>query len=666
MSTEEPKKKRSDAGTPRTAKRLSCQRCRVRKVKCSYDTPCTNCVKDNIECVQPIDLRSKRPKATQVIKLENKVNLLVKFINNFKDCPNIDAKNELISNTNLDELLNYDGISTSQPANNIIHDQHDEEGSGGISAVYGPTSVYGDAIMSNTLKSMTKTGKDNSIDTINKLRNDPDVIKCVQLFFRWQYPDHNMFIFRESFLVDFFTPKHNSLYCSKTLILSICALGARMSDDKAIYNKSKEYYQESKALLLSSMNHPSITSLQSFMLLSFYDTCNGHNSSGWMLSGCAIRMGFDLGFQLNPELWFVKSKNDVGEEDVAIRSRVYWGCYMADHFISLILGRPSILKMSDASIPETGDLPDLEWIDDFTYAGYLKQKGLDQDKPTSYISDPLNQIINLINISDNMLNDIFTKSDDANNEDLNLNSRWEKLFQYNKEITQWKRNLPKDLNWTRESLKASGENPTYSGIRYYYYILLLCLNRPFVGIENEENTNDELSPLSICLDAIDDLYESINRFQTQHGYRVCSIFIVYSSILSISILLLTNSRIQLVSEQKDRLHFFMSVLHGCSKTWKLAERSYNLIKEKIKHSPMKLENTAPATTSPSNNTLDKQSTAEVPTPLSSVGSITDQQQPFLFDDSIDFLGGPPVLMTADLFNEDWEALFPDYVFNSKN
>ena len=39
---------------------------------------------------------------------------------------------------------------------------------------------------------------------------------------------------------------------------------------------------------------------------------------------------------------------------------------------------------------------------------------------------------------------------------------------------------------------------------------------------------------------------------------------------------------------------------------------------------------------------------------------------FLTDDNVDFLGGPPVLMTADLFNEDWEALFPDYIFNSKN
>ena len=32
------------------------------------------------------------------------------------------------------------------------------------------------------------------------------------------------------------------------------------------------------------------------------------------------------------------------------------------------------------------------------------------------------------------------------------------------------------------------------------------------------------------------------------------------------------------------------------------------------------------------------------------------------EEDLDFLGGPPVLMTLDLFNEDWEQLFPDYGF----
>ena len=111
-----------------------------------------------------------------------------------------------------------------------------------------------------------------------------------------------------------------------------------------------------------------------------------------------------------------------------------------------------------------------------------------------------------------------------------MKSRWEKLSQYNSQIMAWKKTYLKiydgiELNWVKQG------KSTYSGIRYYYYILLLCLNRPFVGIDQDNHNNhdtnnndnndnndsddsdDNLSPLSICLNAIDDLYESINRFK---------------------------------------------------------------------------------------------------------------------------------------------------------
>ncbi|CAI5758548.1 unnamed protein product [Candida verbasci] len=629
----------STIGSNKAKKQLSCQRCRTRKVKCNYEIPCSQCVKAGKECIQVAnDLRKIRPSATYVSELEGKYDHLYKILIELKQRESIEAKANFLNS------IDFDSIQA--PKHDTVIEHHDdiEENS----AFYGPTSVYDDHIITNNSNSVKK---DKEVNEINILNKDKDVLNCLQLFFTWQYPDHNMFIFREAFLIDFFDPKPTMLYCSKVLILSICALGARMSDDEKVYKKSKQYYNESKKILLSTFSQPSITSLQSYMLLAFFDICNGLNSSGWMLSGNAMRMGFDLGFQLNPEVWFVESKGNLSKLDVDIRSRIYWGCYMADHFISLLLGRPSLLKISDASIPETNDLPDLEWIDDFTYEGHLKNKGLEKPKSNiSYISDPLKKIINLINISDNMLNDIFTKSETIDDDDLNLESRLEKLSEYNTQIMHWKDTLPHDLQWDRKKLSATGDNPTYSGIRYYYYILILCLNRPFVGIDHEKN---KYSPLLICQNAIDDLYQSINKFQSEHGYKTVSIFIVYSSILSISIILLTNKSIKLESEEKERLQFFMGVLQGCSKTWKLAEKSYNLIKDKLRH-----RNDAGELLEPSVKIETPKSTD-----LNSVDSINAE---ILFDENLDFLGGPPVLMTSDLFNEDWEALFPDYIFHSKN
>ncbi|CAK9439132.1 uncharacterized protein LODBEIA_P33560 [Lodderomyces beijingensis] len=741
---------------PRLPKKLSCQRCRLRKMRCDFNSPCSNCTAMKLECVETTqDLRKKRPPATYVKTLESQVSNIKSFIESLQRLKNTEEQLGLLKNTDLSGILDGSSLDPllsqqqeqQQQQQQQQHDHHEQNDDvDETKAIYGPTSVYNSTIITsngNISNKNPSSKRELEVKSIKDLNKDPEILQCIHLFFTWQYPDHNMFIFREAFLFDFFNPTLTSMYCSKVLVLSICALGSRMSLDEKIYKKSKDFYKDAKSLLLNSISQPSITSLQSFMLLAFFDICNGSNSSGWMLSGNAMRMGFDIGFQLNPEVWFVKSKESLNKLDVEIRSRIYWGCYMADHFISLVLGRPSILKLSDASIPETSDLPDLEWIDDFTYNGYIKNKGSSSKrrkppaeisrttytaKVESYISDPLNQIINLINISDNMLNDIFTKSDlehekaNNTNDDLNLGSRLGKVFDYNWQIMRWKENLPGDLQWNRRALIETGENPAYSGIRYYYYILILCLNRPFIGLESETfPTNNHLSPKSICLSAIDDLYESVNKFETEHGYKRASIFIVYASILSISIILLTNSTISQSNEYSERLQFFMGVLRGCSRTWKLAEKSHNLIKEKLKRSydsedlkiirsqgeemlrntirnaPSSIASTTATTndlTTNANNAIttkkngndngDKKnanaarpstsigsvssidnSSAVKPSPISSESySITNPD--FLLDDNIDFLGGPPVLMTSDLFNEDWESLFPDYIFHSKN
>lgn len=659
------------------SKVLSCQGCRVRKVKCNLQYPCLACVKIGAECVRiTSDMRKKRPPANYVLSLEKKVAQFSRFFDTFRALRSTEAKAEYVEN----HAWEVDHEVPEEP-----HLEHENER---IRPVYGPTSVYDNEPTQRDPSQIHRREETG----VRQLNTDPDVLHCLKLFFKWQYPDHNMFIFRELFLTDFFDPKPTSMYCLRVLVLSICAMGARMSDSELIYQKLAQYYREARSLLFSRFDRPSITSLQSFLVLAFYDICNGNNSAGWMLSGNAMRMGFDLGFQLNPEVWFLKPQENLSPLDTAIRSRIYWGSYLADHFISLVLGRPSVLKVSDASIPETGDLPDLAWIDDYMYLTPEEEK---KKLRNTNISNPLKNVVNLINISDNMLNDIFTKTEDDsvdanhNIEDLNLVSRLEKLYQYNAEITDWKKTLPEDLNWDKASLALTADNPSFSSVKYYYYILLLCLNRPFVGLRQHQKQPDSpLAPSLVCNDVIEDLYVAIKRFEEVHGLRRVSIFIVYCSILSISILFLTHNSRQLVDDKREKLHFFMAVLDGCSKTWKLAEKSYKLIKIKLQYRheseiDMKTEAVSEEVKSASQTPAPQAENNYVTEPALEPSqhhilalaphhmdaqnqAIANQNTDLLFVENLEFFGGPPVLMTSDLFNEDWESLFPDYVFNPKN
>lgn len=673
---------------------LSCQRCRLRKVKCSFAHPCSSCVKLGVECIRiPEDMRKKRPTATYVLTLEKRLEQLSNFFHNMDKAQSAEdrerywARNHMEMDQIISESM-YGEYDTAAPDeyDQKQHEAAHEEAK--LRPVYGPTSVYSNDTV-HTPQTLSHK-KEQQMVTINRLNKDKDILHCLRLFFTWQYPDHNMYVFREAFLGEFLHPKPNDIYCSPVLVLSICALGARMSDIDTIYKRSTAFYNEARSLLLSSLEHPSITSVQSFLLLAFYDICNGNNSTGWMLSGNAMRMGFDLGFQRNPEEWFLKNNGVLKELDVAIRSRIYWGCFMADHFISLVLGRPSILKLSDASIPETQDLPELEWIDQYKYV---------PDNVTN-ISDPLKNIINLLDISDNMLNDVFTKFDheshslDSSTEDLNLMSRLSKLFEYNAKIMHWKQNLPPDLNWDQESLKNTSDNPTISVVRYFYYILMLCLNRPFLGIARnlKDSQNNNLSPMVICTNTIEDLYIAIQRFEHVHGLRRASIFIVYCSILSISVILLTTTSELLGEEKKIRLRYFLHVLAGCSKTWALADKSYKLIEGKLQlqfvndpefqpkkpaakrkkpAKPVKTEEIdsvalRPSLSKSSSNSQKSDTSNENGLDLSNLGIVGAENLdfPLLDDVNVEFFG-PPVLMTSDLFNEDWESLFPDSIFSLK-
>lgn len=65
----------------------------------------------------------------------------------------------------------------------------------------------------------------------------------------------------------------------------------------------------------------------------------------------------DLGFQRNPHNWLSADEPGARDEDVEIRRRIYWGCYISDKLISLILGRPVFLYDDDAEVEQMKRMP---------------------------------------------------------------------------------------------------------------------------------------------------------------------------------------------------------------------------------------------------------------------------------------------------------------------
>lgn len=444
----------------------------------------------------------------------------------------------------------------------------------GSFSIFGPTSAFYNVVDMNSSTVTTELSGKPWLDLLLLMR-------CISNFFKWQYPDIATFIHRESFLNDFFRFSPNNQYCSEELVYAIAALGAKCSTDENVRQLALSFFDTSKIKIFSKkICHPQITTLQALLCLALYELGDGNASAAWMLSGMAIRMGYDLGFQLNPSDWAIANSDAtnqqavLGNMDVLVRSRIYWGCYIFDHFVSLLLGRPVTVRKSEASIPSSENLPNSDDIGEYVFQPKKGPEYVENVDPSATI-EPLCTLSECIG---SLLSDIFSAESSEDNLAFLTN---EKLDEYNEFLSKWRRTLPPEMKWSKSQMKTQAYNPTVMNVRLYYYVVLICLNRPFVAAKEDRSLNS--SPLELCDMAISELAVCLGKFN-EAGFPP-SVLIIYSSILAISVILLklhSPASSTNVSDQDlaNLRVYYNSISRSCS-SWKLASKSLMFIKRKV-------------------------------------------------------------------------------------
>lgn len=405
------------------------------------------------------------------------------------------------------------------------------------------------------------------------LSNDSQILQSLKLFFQWLYPGYFIFVHRESFLYGFFTDYQDgyehSRYCSFELVYAVAAIGSRLSPE--LRSKSAEYFETARIEVLNKIFQQSytaeITTVQTLMCLAFYELGNGNFSSAWYFSGLAIRIGHDIGFQLDPQAWVVESGKNGFEDDtvgnkssynsmgqaghsseddfndsdkltrseMAIRSRIYWGCYVADHYICLILGRTPSLSVSNSTIPDSDEMPEIAGTEDFKF----------ESKLILQVSLPLKNLIILSRIVQIFTSKLFIEPNISKLEKL------EYLRKFNSKVYSWRQSLPNFLKWSKNTLETNldySTDPTICYFWYHYYIVLLTFNKPFIG-------DSEVSQVAVQ-EVLDDLKMLFTNFKLKMGndcLNKCSLNQLFSCSLAIQILVKLKTTIVTRAElQKTR------------------------------------------------------------------------------------------------------------------
>lgn len=499
--------------------------------------PCSNCVKHKIECVMTNnDLRSNRTSVAYVQSLEKRVKDLEMHITQMRGT--VDS--------GIDEVESVGSLNASDGSVENLN-------SGGLSTNIG---IY----PSNSLSlkrprpPITQTSSQRQLLNLSK---NPTILKGLSLFFKWLYPGHFMFIHRETFLNSFFGDFNTkSYYCSEELVYAIFALGAQIADrSDDVANMGAEYYRRSKSMVLTKifqlnedLNDESTSSsklaiIQTLLCLAFYDIGHGDNPMAWYLSGLAFRISYEIGLHLNPEAWAHVYEDELSGVDIEVRSRVYWGCYIADHLITLLFGRTTILKLSNSTVPETDELPEIEsGIEDFIF----------DPKCTLSMAKPLKNLIVVCRITEVFAPKIFGQSEFPM-------QRREHLSKFNLEMYNWRKDLPKELRWSRSTIKNMHDfNPSRAYIWFHYYLVLISYNKPFL---EELKLSREL-----ITEHIDELSLLLEGWEIKFGgFQTTNLYMVYCVILSLQCM---------KTETISNRHYkqFMAFLKSPSLTYEIAKK----------------------------------------------------------------------------------------------
>lgn len=146
-------------------------------------------------------------------------------------------------------------------------------------------------------------------------------------------------------------------YYSETLLhaifahsLHVCREEIGTSPEVDHFNAGTEFHRRAVSGLhnLVSAGHVDVPLIQTLLILSTLECVKGNQAQAWLYSGMALRMLDELGITNS---YGGSESEQLNDEEVDIRRRIYWSCYTWDKLVSLLMGRSPTLQHTPTNPP---------------------------------------------------------------------------------------------------------------------------------------------------------------------------------------------------------------------------------------------------------------------------------------------------------------------------
>ncbi|KAI0160650.1 fungal-specific transcription factor domain-containing protein [Xylariaceae sp. FL1272] len=312
----------------------------------------------------------------------------------------------------------------------------------------------------------------------------------------WEYYNGPLQVLdKEAFEMD--RESQNPKFYSSLLHITILAGGWRFADKDRddmrrldLGNRESTLHREAKYMLDVELERPGgIPSVQALLILGDLETGVGRDNTGWMYSGMANRLAFDVGLHLDC------SNNGLPEHEVRIRQMVMRACILYDKYWALFLGRPTSIKSQDVGM----DLLSKR------FSSTLRSLGSEPEpsKPTNTkaaeeeIHDQLMELMDLAGriteIREHKAKSRYAV-DHANMFAISEaeDNAYMHVISLDRQLQNWYRRLPDHLTWNPANIKNAVFS--YFLLHQQYHVTMILLHRQWARYGS--NSTNGSSPAS--------------------------------------------------------------------------------------------------------------------------------------------------------------------------
>ncbi|KAJ6023956.1 hypothetical protein N7540_004753 [Penicillium herquei] len=258
-------------------------------------------------------------------------------------------------------------------------------------------------------------------------------------------------------------------FYSGFLHICILAAGYRFADKQrpdmlslTLSDRESMLHREAKYMLDYEMERPGgIPFIGALLLLGDLEVGCGRDNVGWLYSGMACRLCFDIGLHLD------RSNSGLPEKDIEIGRLTLWACVVYDRYWALFLGRPTALK------PEDLEIYDLSERFDRLGTGQIESAKMNLE---TQIYQALIEVMELAGKITEIMDKVSSRS---TNIDRTLYLQMSTL---DRELENLYKRLPLSLQYTAENVQTAPFS--FFLLHQQYYSATILLHRQFARYDD--------------------------------------------------------------------------------------------------------------------------------------------------------------------------------------